>query len=96
MLRRIFGAKRGKVTGEWIKLYNEGLYYLYCSRNIFRVKKSGRMRWTEHVARMERGEVHTGFWWGNMRERAHLIYPGVDGKIIVRSSGRWMWWHGVD
>ena len=54
MLRRIFGAKRGKVTGEWIKLYNEGLYYLYCSRNIFRVKKSGRMRWTEHVARMER------------------------------------------
>jgi len=42
------------------------------------------------------GEVHTGFWWGNMRERAHLIYPGVDGKIIVRSSGRWMWWHGVD
>jgi hypothetical protein len=30
------------------------------------------------------GEVYTGFWWGNMRERDHLEGPGVDGKIILR------------
>jgi len=30
------------------------------------------------------GEVHTGFWWGNLRERDHLVYPGVDGRIILR------------
>ena len=26
--------------------------------------KSRRLRWDGHVARMGRGEVHTGFWWG--------------------------------
>jgi len=26
-----------------------------------------------------RGEVYTGFWWGNLRERDHLEDPGIDG-----------------
>jgi hypothetical protein len=30
------------------------------------------------------GEVYTGFWWGNPREKDHLENPGVDGRIIVR------------
>jgi len=29
VLRRIFGAKKDEVTGEWRKLHNEGLNYLY-------------------------------------------------------------------
>jgi hypothetical protein len=29
---------------------------------------------------MERREVHTVFWWGNLREGR----PGVDGKIILK------------
>jgi len=29
-------------------------------------------------------EVYTGFWWGNLRERAHLEDYGVDGRIILR------------
>ena len=51
MLRRIFGPKRDEVTGEWRKLHNEELNYLYCSPNIVRVVKS-RLRWAGHVARM--------------------------------------------
>jgi hypothetical protein len=31
-----------------------------------------------------REEVHTGFWWGNLRERDHSEDPGVDGRIILR------------
>jgi len=31
---------------------------------------------------MGRGEMYTGFWWGNLRERDHLEDPGVDGRII--------------
>jgi len=31
-----------------------------------------------------RGEVYTGFWWGNLRERVHLEDPGTDGRIISR------------
>ena len=55
VLRRIFGPKRDEVTGEWRKLNNEELNYLYCSLNILLVIKSGRLRWAEHVARMGEG-----------------------------------------
>jgi hypothetical protein len=37
VLRRIFGPKRGEVTGEWRKLHKEELYDLYSPPNIFRV-----------------------------------------------------------
>ena len=60
-LRRVFGPKRGEVTGEWIKLHNEELSDLYSLPNIVRVVESRRMRWAGHVARMGRGEVCTGF-----------------------------------
>jgi hypothetical protein len=33
---------------------------------------------------MGRGEVYTGLWWGNPRERAHLKDPIADGRIILR------------
>jgi hypothetical protein len=55
MLRRIFGPKRDGVTGGWRKLYNEELHNLYSSPSIIRIKKSRRMRWAGHVARI-------GYW----------------------------------
>jgi len=37
-----------------------------------------------------RGEVFTGFWWGNLRERDHWGDPDVDGRIIlIRIFGKW-------
>jgi len=44
VLRRIFGPRRGEVTGEWRRLHNEKLNDLYSSPNIVRVIKSRRMR----------------------------------------------------
>ena len=57
VLRRIFGARRNEVTGEWRRLHNEELNDLYSSPNIVRVIKSRRMRLAGHVAHMgeERG-----------------------------------------
>jgi hypothetical protein len=66
VLRKVFGPKRDEVTGEWRKLHGEDLNHLYSSPNIVRVIKSRRMRWAGHVARMGRGEVYTGFWWGKL------------------------------
>jgi hypothetical protein len=37
VLRRTFGPKKDKVTGEWRKLHNEELNDLYSSPNIVRV-----------------------------------------------------------
>jgi hypothetical protein len=44
VLRRMFGPKREKVTGDWRKLHNEELHNLYYSPNIIRMIKSRRMR----------------------------------------------------
>jgi hypothetical protein len=52
VLWKVFGPKRGEVTGEWRKLHNEELNDLYPLPNIVRVVKSRRMRWAGHVARM--------------------------------------------
>ncbi|KAJ4440485.1 hypothetical protein ANN_08626 [Periplaneta americana] len=52
VLRKIFGAKRHEVTGEWRKLHNTELHALYFSRDIIRNIKSRRLRWAGHVARM--------------------------------------------
>jgi len=35
-----------------------------------------------------RGEVYTGFWWGNLRERDHLGDPRIDESIILRWTFR--------
>jgi hypothetical protein len=86
VLRRIFEPKRDEVTGDWRKLHNEELNELYTSPNIVRVIKSKRIRWVEHVARMEerRGVRVYRVLWRNLRERDHLGHPGVDGRIILR------------
>jgi len=52
MLRRIFGAERDEVTGEWRKLHNEELNDLYCSPNIVWVTKPRRMGWAGYATHM--------------------------------------------
>ena len=52
VLRRVFGPKRDKGTGEWRKLHSEELNDLHSSLNIVWVIKSRRMRWVGHVACM--------------------------------------------
>ena len=84
MLRRIFGHKKDEVTEEWRRLHNKGLYVLYSSPNIIRVVKSRRLRWAAYVASMGRVVMHTGFQWGNLREKDHSEDRGVDGRILLK------------
>jgi len=69
----------------------------YISSFSFTLLNMYLMRWAGHVARMERGKVYTGFWWGNLMERDHLGDPGVDWRIILKwifskwDLGLWNW-----
>jgi len=48
------------------------------------VIKKRRLRWARACSTHGGiGEVRTGFWWGNLRERNHLEDPGID-RIILR------------
>ena len=80
VLRRIFGPRSDEVTGEWRRLHNEELNYLYSSANIVRVIKPRRMRRAGHVARM-------------CEER--MVYRVLVGKPegrrpLGRPRGRWV------
>jgi hypothetical protein len=39
------------------------------------------MTWAVNVARMEKGKVHTGFWWRSLREGDQLEDLVVDERI---------------
>jgi len=49
-----------------------------------RVTKSGRIRWTGHVARTGKRRGAYRVWWGDLRERDHWGDPGVDLRIILK------------
>jgi hypothetical protein len=42
---------------------------------------------------LRRGELHTGCWWENLRERDNLEDPGIDRRITLRwIFKRWFQW----
>jgi len=91
VLRRIFGARRDKVRGDWRKLHNEELNDPYCTSKTVRVIKWRRMRWAGHVARIgERTGVYRVL--VEIPEgKSDLEDPDVDERKILGSSGSGMW-----
>jgi hypothetical protein len=47
-----FLPKRDEARGDWRKIHNEELNYLYCSPNVILLIKSRRMGWAGRVAHM--------------------------------------------
>jgi len=100
VLGRVFGSKRGGVTGEWRKLHNEELNDLYCSHNIVQVIKSRRMRWEGHVARMGEGRGVYRVLVGKPDGKRPLGRPGLrwedNTKMDLQEVGcRGMDWIGL-
>jgi hypothetical protein len=93
---RTFGPKRDEVSGGWRKLHNEELRDLYSSPNIIRVIRLSRMRWMEHVARLD--AIRNAY-------RLLVVKPSVK-KSLGRPRCRWVdnikmdlveiGWGGVD
>jgi len=69
-------------TEEWRRLHNEELHDLYSASHIIRVIKTNEVG-GGHVSRTGTGEVHTKFWWRDLRERDHLEDVGLDEMIIL-------------
>ena len=98
VLRRVFGAKRDEVTGEWRKLHNEELSDLYALPNIVRVVKSRRMRWVGHVARVGEGRDVLRVLIGKPEGKRQLGRPRcrwednikIDLQEVGGSCGDWM------
>jgi len=42
------------------------------------------IKWTGDVARLVTGDVHTGFWFGDLRGRDDMKGLGVDGRILFK------------
>ena len=80
VLWRICEPRRDEVIGEWRKIHNEELNDLYFSPSIFRVIKSRRMKWVEHVARM-----------GESRGVYRVLVETLEGKRpLERPRRRWV------
>ncbi|KAJ4450445.1 hypothetical protein ANN_01869 [Periplaneta americana] len=78
-LRKICGAKRDEVIGEWRKLLNTELHALYSSPDIIRNIKSRRLRWAGHVVRM-----------AECRNAYRVLVGRPEGKRpLGRPSRRW-------
>jgi hypothetical protein len=96
VLRRIFGRRRNKVTGEWRKLHNEEFNDLYYSPTIVRVIKSRRMRLAWHAARMEgRGVYRVSVGKPEGKRPLGRTRRRWEERIILRLIFR-MWGYGVD
>jgi hypothetical protein len=75
VLRRIFGAQRDEVTGQWRQLHSGELHSLYSSSEIIRQIKSRRMRWAGHVTSMGEGRNVYGVLLGKPEEKSPLGRP---------------------
>ena len=42
------------------------------------------------------GEVHCGFWLGNLKERGHLEKLGIDKENSIKMGNEELDWEGVD
>ena len=43
-----------------------------------------------------KGEMHTGFWWGNLNQRDKLEDLGVDGRKMIKMDLKERRWQIVD
>jgi hypothetical protein len=46
--------------------------------------KLREIKWARHVALTQGGEIHTKFWWGNIKGLEQVKDLGVDEKLLLK------------
>jgi hypothetical protein len=79
VLKGMFGPKKEEGNEGCRKLHNDKVYSSYFSSDIIRMIKSRRMRWTGHVARLEK-----------KRNAYKVLFGKPEGKVPIRRlQNRW-------
>ena len=68
----------------YFRLHNENFHSFYHSPKIVRVIKSRRLRWAEHVTRMEEGRSVFKILTDKSTERRPLGRPKIDGRTMFK------------
>jgi hypothetical protein len=86
LVAQMFRCKKTEVEGNWKKLHNDELHNLYCSSNIIKMTKSGRMVWMGPVVHM--GEMRNDYkiLVGNCKECLSLYLMCVSLSSALRST----------
>jgi hypothetical protein len=79
VLRKMFGPKRDKVTGDWRKLRIECLHGFFSSPNIIQVIKSNGAGWAGYRARM----------WEKISAYKVLVAKPEGKRLLGRPRRRW-------
>lgn len=74
--------ERDKVQRNGRRLHTEELREFHASTYVIRMIKSRKIRWARIWHEWERGEIHTGSSWGNVREKNQMEGPGISGGIL--------------
>jgi hypothetical protein len=99
VLKRIFGPKRGEVTGEWRKLHSEELRNLYSSPDIIRQVKSSQVKANEVGGKCGthgRGEKSVQGFLGKPEGKRPLVRPRRMWEDVIQMDLRKEWLGCVD
>jgi hypothetical protein len=81
VLRKRLGPRRDEITGDWRKPCSEELHDSLIHDSVDKIKAEMSCKC---ITYSYGGELHTGFWWGRLKERDHLEHTGTDGRIILK------------
>jgi hypothetical protein len=96
VLRKIFGPKRNKVTGDWRRVHNEELHDLYTSSTVIQAVKLRGMRWVGHVSCMGKKRDAYSVLEEQPEEKTPLGRPRHTWEDNIKMDFKETVWEGMD